>query len=616
MRGIDGKPKTVRDLLQGKRYAIDYYQREYRWQLKHVTELIDDLTQEFLEDYQPSHLRKKVQDYDNYFLGSIIVSERNGQRFVVDGQQRLTTLTLLLILLKHLQVDHESPVNVDPLIASERYGEYDFNMDVEERRDVMQALLDGQADDFDDSGQSESVKNVLNRYRELEGYIADELTGPALPYFVDWLIDNVYFVEITAYTDGDAYTIFETMNDRGLSLTPSDMLKGFLLANITDEDQRIGAGEAWKHHMATLFELASPDEVSKEESDFFKAWLRARFAQTTEKPTRKSKGGDFERLGGEYHRWVREKSVDLGLLDGPAFYRLIAEDLDYYADWYAMLRAAAGDHSATLDAVFWNADLGFTLQYPMLLAPLQRGDTVEDALLKVRLVATYIDIVLARRIWNFRRIGRSRMEDFAYKSILAIRGKSREELCETLLSLINDEESTFSPTGLRVHQQNKYFVHRLLARMTFFLELGAGRSANYTDYIWLSGNKRYEIEHLWANHHDQHDSEFEQKTDFDEYRNRIGGLVLLPKSINSSYGDLPYSKKLRHYLKQNLLAQSLHPDCYQHEPGFLALVNSSGLPFRPHPEFLKVDLDERQELYRLLAERVWSPDRLTELLAG
>ena len=60
----------------------------------------------------------------------------------------------------------------------------------------------------------------------------DELAASALPYFADWLIENVHLVEITAYSDRDAYTIFETMNDRGLSLTPTDMLKGYLLANI------------------------------------------------------------------------------------------------------------------------------------------------------------------------------------------------------------------------------------------------------------------------------------------------------------------------------------------------------------------------------------------------
>ena len=53
-----------------------------------------------------------------------------------------------------------------------------------------------------------------------------ELAEHALPYFIDWLIENVHLVEITAFSDEDAYTIFETMNDRGFSLTPTEMLKG------------------------------------------------------------------------------------------------------------------------------------------------------------------------------------------------------------------------------------------------------------------------------------------------------------------------------------------------------------------------------------------------------
>jgi uncharacterized protein with ParB-like and HNH nuclease domain len=82
---------------------------------------------------------------------------------------------------------------------------------------------------------------ILARYADIEDLFPEELAGAALPYFADWLVENVHLVEITAYTDGDAYTIFETMNDRGLSLTPADMLKGYLLANIADEDKRTHA---------------------------------------------------------------------------------------------------------------------------------------------------------------------------------------------------------------------------------------------------------------------------------------------------------------------------------------------------------------------------------------
>ena len=86
--------------------------------------------------------------------------------------------------------------------------------------------------------------------------------------------------------------------------------------------------------------------------------------------------------------------------------------------------------------------------------------------------------------------------------------------------------------------------------------------------------------------------------------------MLLPKSFNASYGDLDYPQKLEHYYGQNLLAQSLHPKAYEHDPGFRKFREQSGLPFKAHAAFKKVDLDERQRLYQMLAEQIWSPENI------
>ena len=91
-REIDGKGRTVRELLGGHKYSIDYYQREYKWQTKQVTELIDDLAGKFLESLEESDERTAVWDYGHYFLGSIIISDKDGQKFIIDGQQRLRAL--------------------------------------------------------------------------------------------------------------------------------------------------------------------------------------------------------------------------------------------------------------------------------------------------------------------------------------------------------------------------------------------------------------------------------------------------------------------------------------------------------------------------------------------
>jgi uncharacterized protein with ParB-like and HNH nuclease domain len=249
VKEIRGDAKTIRQLLNGAKYAIDYYQRDYKWQTKHVQELLDDLSARFLEDHQIGHERSQVEKYGHYFLGSIIISDRDGLKYIIDGQQRLTTLTLLLIYLHNLQKTHADRVQVSELIFSEKFSRRSFNIDVPERNPCMEALFTGAP--LDESSQNESNRNILGRYGDIGDLFPDELKTSSLPYFIDWLIENVHLVEITAYSDEDAYSIFETMNDRGLSLTPADMLKGYpnraLYRHTGRRDcQRISGSSTWK----------------------------------------------------------------------------------------------------------------------------------------------------------------------------------------------------------------------------------------------------------------------------------------------------------------------------------------------------------------------------------
>lgn len=102
----------------------------------------------------------------------------------------------------------------------------------------------------------------MARYNEIEELCPEEIDDAALPYFVDWLTKNVHLVEITAYSDDVAYTIFETMNDRGLSLSPTDMLKGYLLANITDSKARDDARQALYRRIADrIWDVAWLDRI-------------------------------------------------------------------------------------------------------------------------------------------------------------------------------------------------------------------------------------------------------------------------------------------------------------------------------------------------------------------
>jgi len=605
MREIRGDAKNIRTLLGGTKFAIDYYQREYRWETKHVTELLDDLCDKFMNSHETGNERSAIENYGQYFLGSIIISNKNGQKFIIDGQQRLTTLTLLLIHIYRELGDDEQKKEVANLIFSYKVGKRTFNLNVDERTDCMNALFAGESFEGDDN--PESVANILGRYQDIEAYFPDELNGESLPYFADWLIENVHLVEITAYSDRDAYTIFETMNDRGLSLTPTDMLKGYLLANITDTDRRNSASGIWRDRVAALKNIGK-----EEDADAIKGWLRSQHAQTIRERKRGAKPRDFDLIGTEFHRWVRDHEAALDLGPSAAFGRFIEEDFAFYAHWYERIRQAAETLTEDLEAIHYNARNNFTLQYPVLLAPLVRSDDEDEILRKIRVVSSFLDILITRRIWNWKSTSYSTMQYNMFQLvILKIRGKSSVRLAEILTERLEAEEETFATNErFQLHGQNGRQIHRLLARITDFVEISSGRQSRYAEYIQRHGKNGYEVEHIWANHPDRHEDEFDHPADFSEFRNRIGGLLLLPKSFNASYGDKPYAVKRGHYFGQNLLAQSLHEKAYEHDPGFRRFMEESGLPFQAYTEFNKAEMDARQNLYQALAEQIWNPENL------
>jgi len=251
----------------------------------------------------------------------------------------------------------------------------------------------------------------------------------------------------------------------------------------------------------------------------------------------------------------------------------------------------------------------------MLLAPLRETDSEQEIRRKLRIVASYIDILIARRIWNWKPTSYSAMQYTMFQLvILKIRGNSSTELADFLVSRLHDENETFSSNDrFRLHGMNGKHIHRLLARMTDYVETQSGRASRYAEYVQRRGKNGYEVEHIWANHANRHSDEFTHPTDFAEYRNRIGGL-LLPKSFNGSYGDRPYAEKREHYYGQNLLAQSLHENAYQRDPGFRRFLERSGLPFEPYKEFRKAQMDARQRLYGAIAEQIWDPGRLEQEL--
>lgn len=608
-RRIDGRARNVRELLDNAKYTIDFYQREYVWRERQVRELIDDLTGKFLDFYESDHDRARVEHYGHYFLGSIVISVKHNQRFIVDGQQRLTTLTLLLIYLHHLQralPDRERGRDVQSLVYSDRFGRMSFNMDVEERSPAMRALLKGET--FDPENQPESVQNIVARYSNVADHFPEQIDERALPYFIDWLLENVHLVEIEAYSDEDAYTIFETMNDRGLSLSLPEMLKGYVLANIYGEENQRVVNDVWKTNMEQLGAIGKD-----EDADFFKDWLRARHANTIRPGGRGAENRDYERIGSEFHRWVRDKRDKLGLAGSAAFMRFVQRDLDFYARWFGEIRNASQTLVPGWESIRYNDDRGFTLQTQAMLAPLTPDDSREEVRKKIALVADCLDIWLARRVWNFRTIAYSSVLHTMFLLSRDIRGMDVDSLSAHLREYLDAQAESFaSEPRLRLHQQNYRQIRHILARVTHWIDSQCGLASHFEDLVSHGRARPFEIEHIWADNYDRFADHFSHPNEFDERRNYIGGLLLLQRGLNQSLGDAIYEDKRDAYVShgQNLLAASLHPLAYENNPTFARLIEETGLPFRSYERFGVDEQAERQELYIRIAEWVWNPSRL------
>ena len=147
---------------------------------------------------------------------------------------------------------------------------------------------------------------------------------------------------------------------------------------------------------------------------------------------------------------------------------------------------------------------------------------------------------------------------------------------------------------LRMQGQNKRFIHFLLARITKHIEQKSGIASNFETYTSREIDKPFQVEHIWSDEFEEHRDEFEQKSDFEEYRNRIGALLLLPEGFNQSYGALPYEKN----------------------PSFLKYITDSKLPFKSHSSFKKRDIVQRQELYRKICEEIWDLNEFDKIAQG
>jgi hypothetical protein len=201
---IAGRTFTLQQLFGESRYDIDYYQREYAWSRDDVRTLIDDLTRLFEE-------RERGEQC---FLGPFVYHEtRPGVRYLVDGQQRFTTLHLLFLHLRQRAVELDDQTSIhalDPLIRTRVVNRWRFRIDIDERRDALQALYELRVWE-PPPGATLSLRNLWDRSKDIADFLDTHLQEfDDLEGFVDWLLNEVVLVGIEAPTRESGLRIFES----------------------------------------------------------------------------------------------------------------------------------------------------------------------------------------------------------------------------------------------------------------------------------------------------------------------------------------------------------------------------------------------------------------------
>lgn len=600
---IVAKEYPLKDILSNNKYSIDYFQREYRWRKENIDQLIDDLYNAFRADYRPEHSTKDVANYASYFMGSIVVIAKDDATMsIIDGQQRITSLTLLLIYLYHA-IGVAKGAILQNMIFSDSYGEKSFNIQVPERKDCLDGLYNNSEYTPKDTDE-DSVRFMADRYNDIKDSFPDDLQGQALESFMYWVINNIVIVKIEAYSEENAYTIFETMNDRGLNLTNSDMLKGFILSKFHDDAKRTAMNEQWKRDMHQLLSYGKDYDNA-----FFTVWMRSQFAETK----RQSKAGavdeDFEHIGVRFHSWFRDNYEKGRLKDAinGSMENFLDTNYRFFFNKYVLIQEAQKDIVSGLEWVYYNQFRGISpyLAFPMMLAGLKLDDSDDECKRKMNLVARFLDGFVVRRQINFRSYTASSIAYTMFNVIKSLRNKTYDEMLEVLRDRVEDLDIDTGMNDLRLHGQNGPFIKYFLCRITAYIEEQSGMGNNFKRYMTNPGCKPFEIEHIWSDHFDRHTDEFEHPEEFMRFRNKIGNLVLLPNGTNQSYNDMKEDEKITHYVKENLLAKSLCPQAYQNNPNFTSFVSSKHLDFKSYAHFDKSAIEQRCVLYSQIAKTIW-----------
>lgn len=622
---VTPEKQNIDALFAKDHYHIDFYQREYKWTSYEVGRLIEDIFYHFEQRYdQHRDLDPSMENvhghYSWYYLNTYITNTSNGKIFVVDGQQRLTTLTLILTALYHMcsPGEYNLPERRDWLQAKITGigvgGKKQFWMAHAKREPLMQAMFEGKEPSPALIDDGTTAGHMIENYNLIRKELGERLpTAHKLDTFVFYLLGMVVIINLNV-EQTDVPMVFEVINDRGVRLQPHEILKGKLLGEINKSEVDTYA-DIWERALYRLEELSPTGD---EPDTFFRTYLRAHFADT------RKEGQKFD---GPYHRAIFEDHCEetLHLQHNPQRVKeFLAGPFQYYAELFRRISELGNNQVAGFDECYFNSSLNRMDGHIMLaVAACNIKDTDEDN--KIRTVARAFDRAYVMLQLN-RAYDSNRFQELLFTMNPFLRGCSAEDIepiiDQQVLAEINERRNTSAAELLSYGQfrqvgygdYNTRFLRYLLARIEKFIADGLGTSTTDTLHNYVVGTgiyTAYHVEHILARNEESRDLFRDDagnvdEVEFENQRNRLGGLLLLKGRDNQSSGAENYADKLATYTgNAPYLAQTLVPDFHKSNSAMKEFKKSTGLQFEGISAFDRDALERRSALLFEIVKRIW-----------
>ena len=498
-------------------FLIPPYQRPYAWTTEEAGELFDDLQQFMIET-------KVATDGEPYFLGSIVLIKTDGvaKAEVIDGQQRLTTLTILLAALVDKLQGKESEslakyINEPGDLAEElapkprlalRARDADFFREYVQTEGKLRELIK-----LDPEKLTDPRKNILHNaklYLDKTGGMSEEETFELGKF----MVNRCFLVAVTTPTMQSAYRIFSVLNDRGLDLLSTDILKSEIIGVIAAEKQ-----DAY-----TVKWEETEDELGRDAfSDLFS---HIRMIYRKAKP-KKTMLDEFR----EYVLMAEDNSIDL--IDGV---------IRPYADAYQVISEAAYESTEGTDEV--NDHLRWLLR-------IDNSDWVPPALVYMKkhseepakLARFFNHLERLAGSMFIRRHGVNERIDRYSKLLTTLEAGDGLWDADSHL-MLSDEEKEKTVEALKgdIYLMNKRLRTYVLLRLDSWV---ADRGATYD-------HKRLTVEHVLPQTVTE-GGEWEKTWPDEEKRkswvHKLGNLLLLTRNKNSSASNWDFDIKKTKYFQ-------------------------------------------------------------------